>query len=43
MFYVNARAIIETTINDELHIVVQTRNKAGEQKNFRWKIAEGSR
>lgn len=34
MFFVNARAIVERTFNDEIQIVLQTRNKVGEPKTL---------
>lgn len=34
MFFVNARAIVERTFNDELHIILQTRNKVGEPQTL---------
>lgn len=34
MFFVNARAIIERMVHEELQIVVQTRNKVGEPKTL---------
>lgn len=34
MFFVNSRAIIERTVNGDLEIVIQTRNKTGEPKSL---------